>query len=236
MGKYDHLKQQIYACNMDLPRYGLVIFTFGNVSAVDREAGVMAIKPSGVDYDALKSSDIVVLDLDGNIVEGSLRPSSDTKTHLVLYNNFPNIGGVVHTHSIYAVSWAQAAIPIPVLGTTHADHLPLDIPCTDFMTDKMIKGDYEEETGNQILKTFRDTSYEEVEMVLVAGHGPFTWGTTPEKAVYNSVILEYLAKMALFTYQINPQVPRLKESLIQKHYQRKHGPNTYYGQETPPKG
>jgi len=215
---------------MELPRQGVVIYNFGNVSGIDRERGAIAIKPSGVMYDVLKPEDMVILDLDGHVIEGDLKPSSDTKTHLVLYNNFPNIGGVVHTHSTYAVSWAQAARPIPVYGTTHADQTHLDIPCTEFMTDEMIQGDYEQETGRQILAAFKNISYEEVQMVLVAGHGPFTWGVTPEKAVFNAVVLESLAQMALLTEQINPQVGRLKQSLIQKHYQRKHGPDAYYGQ------
>lgn len=215
---------------MELPRQGLVIYTFGNASAIDRNEGIIAIKPSGVSYDVLKPEDMVIVDLNGKIVEGELNPSSDTKTHLVLYNHFPEIGGVAHTHSTYAVAWAQAAKSIPIFGTTHADHLHLDIPCTSFMTKEMIEGDYEVETGNQILKTFQNISCEEVEMVLVAGHGPFTWGRTPEKAVYNSVVLEELAKMALFTLQINPEVSKLDEALVQKHYQRKHGSNAYYGQ------
>ena len=215
---------------MELPRQGVVIYNFGNVSGIDRERGAIAIKPSGVPYDVLKPEDMVTLDLEGHVIEGDLTPSSDTKTHLVLYNNFPNIGGVVHTHSTYAVSWAQAARPIPVYGTTHADQTHLDIPCTEFMTNEMIQGDYEQETGRQILAAFENISYEEVQMVLVAGHGPFTWGVTPEKAVFNAVVLESLAQMALLTEQINPQVGRLKQSLIQKHYQRKHGPDAYYGQ------
>jgi L-ribulose-5-phosphate 4-epimerase len=208
-----------------------VIYNFGNASGIDREEGIIAIKPSGVLYEALKPEDIVIVDLDGRVVEGSLKPSSDTKTHLVLYKAFPKIGGVVHTHSTYAVAWAQAARPIPVLGTTHADYLHLDIPCTEFMPDDRIQHDYEIETGHQIVTAFTNISYEEVEMVLVAGHGPFTWGTTPEKAVHNSVILEELAKIALFTLQINPQTNRLKDALIRKHYQRKHGPGAYYGQD-----
>jgi L-ribulose-5-phosphate 4-epimerase len=230
MSKYTELKQQVYESNLELPKNGIVIYNFGNASAIDREQGVLAIKPSGIMYDDLKPEDIVVLDLHGKVIEGELRPSSDTKTHLVLYNAFAKIGGVVHTHSQYAVAWAQAAKAIPILGTTHADHLHLDIPCTDFMTDEMITRDYEVETGHQILKSFESISYEEVQMVLIAGHGPFTWGETVAKAVYNSVILEELARMALFTKQIDPQVQRLKASLIQKHYQRKHGPNAYYGQ------
>ena len=231
MSKYYDLKHKVYQCNMELPRQDMVIYTFGNVSAIDRNEGVIAIKPSGISYDTLSPNDIVVLDVDGNVVEGNLRPSSDTKTHLVLYKNFPEIGGVVHTHSTFAVSWAQAAKPVPILGTTHADHLHMDVPCTDFMSPEMIKGDYEVETGNQIIKRFESISYKEVEMVLVAGHGPFTWGDTPEKAVYNSVVLEQLSQMALYTRMIHPDIPPLDDTLVQKHYQRKHGPNAYYGQK-----
>lgn len=230
MSKYDEIKHRVYECNMELPRQGLVIYTFGNASGIDRNEGIIAIKPSGVSYEILKPEDMVIVDLQGKTVEGELNPSSDTKTHLVLYNHFPEIGGVAHTHATYAVAWAQAAKSIPILGTTHADHLHLDIPCTDFMTKEMIQGDYEVETGNQILKTFQNISYEEVEMVLIAGHGPFTWGKTSEKAVYNSVVLEELAKMAFLTFQINPNISHLDEALIQKHYQRKHGSDAYYGQ------
>ena len=215
---------------MALAKSGLVIATFGNVSALDRSLGVFAIKPSGVAYEDLKAEDIVVVDLDGKVVEGRMRPSSDTNTHMMLYRHFPSVGGIVHTHSTYAVAWAQAALPLPILGTTHADHLHMDVPCTDFMSDEMTKGDYEIETGNQILKRFQGLSSEEVEMVLVAGHGPFTWGKTAQKALYNSVILEEMARMALFTLQINPDIGRLPAALIDKHYQRKHGPNAYYGQ------
>jgi L-ribulose-5-phosphate 4-epimerase len=216
---------------MELPKRDLVIYTFGNVSVIDREKNVFAIKPSGVDYEKLKPEDIVICDLNNNVIEGDLRPSSDTKTHSILYRSFSDIGGIVHTHSTYACAWAQAIRSIPIFGTTHADHLACDIPCTKVMTDEMIKGDYEEETGKQILETFENISYKEVEMVLVACHGPFTWGKTPEKAVYNSVVLEELAKMALFTLQINKNTPLLKKSLIEKHYFRKHGKNSYYGQE-----
>lgn len=230
MGQFDKLKQQVYEANMELPRRGLVLYSFGNVSAVDRPNGVMAIKPSGVNYETMRADDMVVLNLEGNIVEGKLRPSSDTKTHLVLYNHFPRIGAIAHTHSTYAVAWAQAAMAIPVLGTTHADHLQRSVPCTEFMSEEMIEGDYEEQTGYQILDCFRDLSASETEMVLVAGHGPFTWGPTAQKAVYNSVILEELAQMALLTLQINPEVHPLNEALINKHYQRKHGPQAYYGQ------
>ena len=230
MSKYDEIKRRVYQCNMELPRQGLVIYTFGNASAIDRDKGIIAIKPSGVNYDLLKPEDIVIVDLAGKIVEGKLNPSSDTKTHLVLYNHFSEIGGIAHTHSTYAVAWAQAAKSIPILGTTHADHSHLDIPCTEFMTQKMIQGDYEIETGNQILETFKNLPYQEVEMVLVAGHGPFTWGETPGKAVYNSVVLEELAKIALLTLQIKFDVTKIDEALIRKHYLRKHGSNAYYGQ------
>jgi L-ribulose-5-phosphate 4-epimerase len=224
------LKEIAWKCNMDLQRNNLVVHTFGNASAIDRASGYVAIKPSGVPYAELKVSDIVVVDLDNHIVEGKLRPSSDTKTHTLLYKNFADIGGVVHTHSTYAVAWAQAMKPIPILGTTHADHLPEDIPCTEVMSEAMIKGDYEIETGNQILKAFKKRSYLETPMVVVACHGPFTWGETPAKAGYHSIMIEELAKMAYLTLQINPHVPRLKKSLIEKHYKRKHGPDSYYGQ------
>jgi len=230
MSKFVELKEIAYQGNMELPKHGVVIFTFGNVSAIDRKEGAFAIKPSGVSYDLLKPEDMVIVDLDNNVVEGKMNPSSDTKTHTVLYRNFPGIGGICHTHSTYAVSWAQAQRAIPVFGTTHADHLADDIPCTEVMSDDMIKGDYEEETGNQIVQTFRNVSYEEVEMVLVACHGPFTWGKTAAKAVYNSVILEELARMALLTLEINPSTPGLKKTLIDKHFLRKHGKDAYYGQ------
>ncbi len=230
MGALKDLKEIAWRCNMDLQRNDLVVHTFGNASAIDRASGYVAIKPSGVPYSELKPADLVVVDLENKIVEGKLRPSSDTKTHTLLYKNFPEIAGVVHTHSPYAVAWAQAIKPIPILGTTHADHLAEDVPCTEVMSDEMIRGDYEIETGNQILKAFKKRSYQETPMVVVACHGPFTWGETPAKAVYHSVILEELAKMAYLTLQINPQVHRLKKSLIEKHYKRKHGPESYYGQ------
>jgi L-ribulose-5-phosphate 4-epimerase len=231
MTNIKELKERVWRCNQELPTLGLVIRSFGNVSAIDREAGLVAIKPSGVSYNALKVADIVVVDLNNKIVEGKLRPSSDTKTHTLLYRNFPDIGGVVHTHSTYAVAWAQAMRPIPILGTTHADLLAEDVPCTKVMSDKMIEGDYEEETGNQIVAAFAKRSYKEVPMVLVACHGPFTWGESPEKAIYHSQMLEELAKMASLTLQINPSSPRLKKSLVKKHFTRKHGPDSYYGQE-----
>ncbi|MEX0844825.1 MAG: L-ribulose-5-phosphate 4-epimerase [Balneolaceae bacterium] len=233
MNKFKKLKQEAYDANMRLPELGLVLFTFGNASAVDRNEGVFAIKPSGVPYEELKVEDIVIVDFDNKIVEGDMRPSSDTKTHAVLYKNWENIGGIVHTHSTYATAWAQSQLDIPILGTTHADHLTHDVPCAPPMDDAMIEGDYEHETGNQILNLFkkRGFSYEEVEMILVGNHAPFTWGKTVDKAVYNSAVLEELAKMAYLALQINPDAPRLKESLIKKHYERKHGADSYYGQD-----
>ena len=226
------IKQQAYEANLQLPKLGLVLFTFGNVSAADRSRGVFAIKPSGVPYTELRPEKMVIVDFDNNVVEGNLRPSSDTKTHAVLYQQWEGIGGIAHTHSTYATAWAQAQQAIPIFGTTHADHLTVDIPCAPVMSDEMIQGDYEHETGFQIINAFRDKrlSYEEVEMVLVANHAPFTWGKTAEKAVYNSAVLEEVAKMALLTRQIRPDAPPLKDALIRKHYQRKHGKDAYYGQ------
>jgi L-ribulose-5-phosphate 4-epimerase len=230
--KYQHIKEEAYEANMQLPKLGLVLFTFGNVSAVDRSAGVFAIKPSGVPYEDLTPDKIVIVDFDGNTVEGSLRPSSDTKTHAVLYKHWPTIGGIVHTHSTYATAWAQSQRDIPIFGTTHADHNTVDIPCAPPMDDAMIKGDYEYETGFQIMNCFKEKqlNYEEVEMILVGNHAPFTWGKTAAKAVYNSAVLETVAQMALLTEQINPKAPRLKDALIRKHFERKHGPDSYYGQ------
>ncbi len=230
MSAYEELKKIAWEANMALSRSGLIIETFGNVSAIDRERRVFAIKPSGVPYEKLTPDAMVVVDCENTVVEGDFRPSSDTKTHAVLYRMFPEIGGVCHTHSRYAVAWAQAVRPIPIFGTTHADHLTTDVPCTAVMSDEMIRGDYEEETGNQIIEAFRELSPAEVEMVLVACHGPFTWGATAEKALYNSIVLEELAHMAYLTEQINPDQPRLKDSLIAKHYERKHGKDAYYGQ------
>jgi len=230
MDQYKSLKDKSWAANIQLSTSGLVIGTFGNVSAFDSSRSVFAIKPSGVPYSQLHPSDMVIVDLENKIVSGTLKPSSDTKTHVVLYQNFKGIGGICHTHSTYASAWAQAMKPIPILGTTHADHIAADIPCTDMMNDEMIKGDYELETGNQILQTFQDLSCTEIEMVLVARHGPFTWGGSASQAVHNSVILEELAKMAALTVQIDPGVSRLKKSLIDKHYLRKHGKDAYYGQ------
>ncbi|HEU4903981.1 MAG TPA: L-ribulose-5-phosphate 4-epimerase, partial [Flavisolibacter sp.] len=230
MSRYEHIKQAAYDANMQLPKLGLVLFTFGNVSAVDRSEGIFAIKPSGIPYEDLTPEKMVVVDFDSFIVEGNMRPSSDTKTHAVLYKHWEKIGGIVHTHSTYATAWAQAQRDIPIFGTTHADHLTTDIPCAPPMEDGMIEGDYEHQTGFQILNHFQKLglSYEEVEMILVGNHAPFTWGKTPEKAVYNSAVLEQVAQMALLTEQINPKAPRLKDALIKKHFERKHGPMSYY--------
>ncbi|TCD28316.1 L-ribulose-5-phosphate 4-epimerase [Pedobacter psychrodurus] len=233
MSNYQDIKEQAYQANMQLPKLGLVLFTFGNVSAADRSKGVFAIKPSGVPYEDLLPEKMVIVDFDGNTVEGDLRPSSDTKTHAVLYKHWAEIGGIVHTHSTYGTAWAQAQRAIPIFGTTHADHLTVDIPCAPPMADEMIKGNYEYETGFQIMNHFESLglSYKEVEMILVGNHAPFTWGKTAEKAVYNSAVLETVAQMALLTEQINPQAPKLKDSLIEKHYERKHGDGAYYGQK-----
>lgn len=233
MNNYSDIKQQAYESNMRLPELGLVLFTFGNASAADHEKEVFAIKPSGVPYDELRAGDMVVVDFDGNVVEGDMRPSSDTQTHAVLYKHWSHVGGIVHTHSTYGTAWAQAQQDIPILGTTHADHLTHNIPCAPVMSDEMIKKDYEVQTGYQILNAFqeRDLSPSEVPMVLVGCHAPFTWGKTAEKAVYHSAVLEEVAKMAYLSLQINPDAPALKETLKQKHYQRKHGDDAYYGQE-----
>jgi L-ribulose-5-phosphate 4-epimerase len=230
--KYQALKQECFEANIELNNLGLVIYTFGNVSAVDRENGVFAIKPSGVPYEKLKPEDIVILDYDNTIIEGSMRPSSDTKTHAFLYKNWEHIGGIAHTHATFSVAWAQAQKDIPIFGTTHADHLTKDIPCAEPMRDELIEGNYEHNTGIQIIDCFKERglSPEEVEMVLLGNHGPFAWGKTAAKAVYNSKVLETVAQMAYLTLQINPEAPRLKDSLVKKHYERKHGKNAYYGQ------
>lgn len=230
--KFQALKQECYEANMQLNELNLVVYTFGNVSAVDRENGVFAIKPSGVPYEELKAEDIVIVDFDNNIIEGDKRPSSDTKTHAYLYKHWPNIGGIAHTHATYSVAWAQAQRDIPIFGTTHADHLTADIPCAPPMADHLIEGNYEHNTGIQILDCFKEKniSYEEVEMVLLGNHGPFAWGKNAAKAVYNSKVLEVCAEMAYLTLQINPAAPRLKDSLVKKHYDRKHGKDAYYGQ------
>lgn len=232
MSKYQQLKEECYNANMQLPKLGLVLFTFGNVSVADRSDNVFAIKPSGVPYEDLSADKMVIVDFDGNTVEGDLRPSSDTKTHAVLYKHWEKIGSIVHTHSTYATAWAQSLRNIPIYGTTHADHTTVDIPCAPPMSDEMIKGNYEYETGFQVMNCLKEKklSYEEVEMIIVGNHAPFTWGRNSDKAVYNAAVVEQIAKMAWLTEQINPQAKRLKESLIKKHFERKHGPDSYYGQ------
>lgn len=229
---YQDIQEAAYQANMQLPKLGLVLFTFGNVSAADRSKGIFAIKPSGVPYDQLSPDKMVIVDFDGKTVEGKLRPSSDTLTHAVLYKHWEKIGGIVHTHSTHATAWAQSQRDIPIYGTTHADHNTVNIPCAPPMSDEMIQGDYEYQTGFQIMNALkeRNLSYEEIEMILVGNHAPFTWGKTPDKAVYNSAVLENVAQMALLTEQINPSVSRLKDALIKKHFERKHGPHSYYGQ------
>ncbi len=229
---YKTLKEEAYEANMQLPQLGLVLFTFGNVSAVDRDKSVFAIKPSGVPYDTLKPEDMVIMDYDARVVEGTLRPSSDTKTHALLYKIWDDIRGITHTHSTYAVAWAQAGRDIPIFGTTHADHTHRDIPCAPVLTDDMILGDYEHETGHQILNCFgeKGLSHHEVEMVLLQNHGPFTWGKDAAKSVYNAAVLEEIARMAYLTLQINADTAVLKDTLRMKHFERKHGKDAYYGQ------
>ena len=230
--KYKHIQEEGYKANMQLPELGLVLFTFGNVSAADRALGVFAIKPSGVPYNELTPDKMVIVDFDANVVKGKLRPSSDTKTHAVLYRHWDKINGIAHTHSTYATAWAQAQTDIPIFGTTHADHNTFDIPCAPPMNDEMIQGDYEYETGFQIMNCFKEKglNYEEAEMILVGNHAPFTWGKSAAKAVYNSAVLENIAHMAYVTQSINTNAQRLKDALIKKHFERKHGSNSYYGQ------
>lgn len=230
MSAYTTLKEEAWEANQALVRHGLVIETFGNASAFDRERGVCAIKPSGLAYEAMGPDTIVLVDLEGGVVEGDLNPSSDTKTHLELYRSFPGIGGVAHTHSTYATAWAQAMKAIPILGTTHADYLAQEIPCTEVMSEALIQGDYETATGLQIVEAFAELSADEIPMVLVACHGPFSWGASAREAVHHSVVLEELARMAYLTLRIDPDTPSLKPALIQKHYRRKHGDDAYYGQ------
>lgn len=226
----EELKRKVFEANIDLVKHGLVIFTWGNVSAIDRSVGLVVIKPSGVDYETMKPEDMVVVDLDGQVVEGTLRPSSDTPTHLVLYKAFSDIGGIVHTHSTYATAWAQAGCDIPNIGTTHADYFHHAIPCTLDMTEEEVKGDYEKETGNVIVKRFIQLNPMDTPAVLVKNHGPFAWGTDANNAVHNAVVLEQIAQMASISFQINPKLT-MNPVLIEKHYSRKHGPNAYYGQK-----
>jgi L-ribulose-5-phosphate 4-epimerase len=225
------LRKRVYNCNMELYNKGLVVETFGNVSGIDRSKGILAIKPSGVSYKELKIENIVLVDLNNNIEEGNLNPSSDTKTHIVLYKAFPQIGGIVHTHSTFATAWAQAKKGIPCLGTTQADYVQGEIPCTDELSKEQIDGDYEIETGNQIVKRLKNLPAEQIQMILVAGHAPFTWGKDPEEALHNSILLEEIAKISLFTMTINPCSSSLSSSLLKKHYTRKHGRDAYYGQK-----
>lgn len=224
------LKEQVLNANLDLVKHGLVIFTWGNVSAIDRGTGLVVIKPSGVAYEKMKAKDMVVVNLDGEIVEGNLKPSSDTATHLVLYRKFGNIGGVVHTHSEWATSWAQAGQGIPAIGTTHADYFYGEIPCTRKMTKAEIEGEYELETGNVIVERFKSLNPDMVPGVLVNNHGPFAWGKSAGDAVHNAVVMEEVAKMTFRSLYLNPKTT-MDQSLLDKHYLRKHGKNAYYGQK-----
>lgn len=224
----DELKEMVFRANLDLVKHGLVLFTWGNASGIDRSRGLVAIKPSGVSYDSLKAEDIVIVDLDGNVVEGRLKPSSDMPTHLALYKAFAGAGGVVHTHSTYATAWAQAGRDIPNIGTTHADYFNGDIPCTRSMTQQEINGEYEKETGNVITGRFASLNPEHIPGVLVANHGPFAWGKDAAEAVHNAVVMEQVAKMAYICCGINP-FPGMNRSLISKHFFRKHGAGAYYG-------
>jgi len=223
------LKEVVWQTNLDLVKHGLVIFTWGNVSAIDRNEGIVAIKPSGISYDDMKPEDMVLLDIDGKVVDGKWKPSSDTATHLALYRAFEGIGGVVHTHSTFATSWAQAGCDIPNIGTTHADYFSQAIPCTRAMTEAEVKGEYELETGNVIIERFQGINPVHVPGVLVKNHGPFSWGKDAHDAVHNAVVMEQVAKMAFVAYSVNPQL-QMNPLLVEKHFMRKHGPNAYYGQ------
>lgn len=229
----EKLRKKVYIANMELPKRNLVTYTWGNVSGIDRESGIVIIKPSGVEYDELTPENLVAIDLNGNIIEGVLNPSSDTKTHLEIYKKFSNIGGIVHTHSTYAVSWAQARRDIPCYGTTHADYFYGPVPCTRELTKEELDEDYEKNTGKVIVETFekRNISTSAVPGVICASHGPFTWGKDPSSAVYHAVVIEEIAKMSLFTEQLKADVKPAPEYLQDKHYMRKHGPDAYYGQK-----
>ena len=226
----EELKKQVYEANMELVKQGLVIYTWGNVSGIDRETDLVVIKPSGVDYNKLKAKDMVVVNLNGKVIEGNLKPSSDTPTHLELYKNFKNIGGVVHTHSTWATSWAQAGRSIPAYGTTHADYFYGEIPCARELTKYEIENDYEKNTGEVIVETFKDIDENAIPGVLCNGHGPFSWGKDPMNAVYNAKVLEQVAMMAYNTEEINRYVKKISQNLLDKHYSRKHGKSAYYGQ------
>lgn len=225
------LKESVLEANLELPKRGMVTYTWGNVSGICREKGLIVIKPSGVPYEKLKLEHLVVVDLDGNQVEGELRPSSDTPTHLVLYRSFTEIGGVVHTHSPWATGWAQAGRGIPALGTTHADYFYGEIPCTRDMTAEEIQGDYETQTGNVIVETFQERDPLHIPGVLVKSHGPFSWGQDAHKAVHNAVVMEEVAKMAFYTFGLTPDIVAIDQVLLDKHFLRKHGSNAYYGQK-----
>jgi L-ribulose-5-phosphate 4-epimerase len=223
------LKEQVYKANLDLVKHKLVLFTWGNVSGVDRGKGLMVIKPSGISYDKMRQEDMVVLDFNGNIIEGSLKASSDMATHLELYRKFPNIGGIVHTHSEWATSWAQAGRAIPAFGTTHADYFYGEIPCTRDLTEKEVESDYELETGKLIVESFKGRDPDSIPSVLVKGHGPFSWGISPEDAVHNAIVLEYVAKMSFRNIVLGNEKP-IAQYLLDKHFLRKHGKDAYYGQ------
>lgn len=229
MKNLDKLKETVFRANLDLVKHGLVLFTWGNVSAIDRESGLVVIKPSGVSYDEMTAGDMVVVDLEGRVVDGKLKPSSDMPTHLVLYKEFPEIGGVVHTHSTYATAWAQAGADIPNIGTTHSDYFSGPVPCTRDMTQREVEGAYEKETGNVIADCFKGLDANHIPGVLVKNHGPFSWGKDAHEAVHNAVVLEQVAKMAFIAYRINPSLT-MNPHLIRKHFFRKHGPDAYYGQ------
>lgn len=229
----EELRQAVCAANLELPRRGLVTHTWGNVSAIDRQKGLVVIKPSGVEYGELTADKLVVVDLEGKVVEGALRPSSDTRTHLELYKAFPAIGGVVHTHSPFAVAWAQAGEDIPCYGTTHADYFSGPVPCARFLTREELEEDYEKNTGKVIVETFRARGLDPafVPAVICRSHGPFTWGKTAAEAVYHAVVLEEVAKMALLTRQVKGDAEPAPTHVVEKHFMRKHGPNAYYGQK-----
>ncbi|MDR0784822.1 MAG: L-ribulose-5-phosphate 4-epimerase AraD [Treponema sp.] len=235
MDAYKTLREEAWEANLEIPRRNLAIYTWGNVSAFDKDRGVFAIKPSGVAYDDLTPESMVVVDMDGAVAEGSLRPSSDTETHRILYRDFPGIGGVTHTHSTYAVAWAQARRPVPIFGTTHADHGAEAIPCTAMMDEESARNDYELETGLLIARTFREQGKDPAltPMVLAAGHGPFAWGQNASDSVYHAAVLEEICKMAALTLILNPQAEPLPEYIIMKHWERKHGVHAYYGQASP---
>lgn len=228
----EELKKRVFEQNLALVKHGLVVLTWGNVSAIDREKGLVVIKPSGVSYDSMQVDDMVVVDImTQKVVEGKYRPSSDTPTHLELYEKFPEIGGVVHTHSTYATAWAQSGECIPAYGTTHADAFYGNVPCARALTKEEIEVEYEKNTGKVIVETFNGLDYNAIPAVLIKNHGPFTWGATPEKAVENAVTLEEVAKMAIITRQIKVETPNVDQYLLDKHYFRKHGKNAYYGQK-----